>query len=296
MSKVIIIKGKGVLSDSRKINTNKLRRMYQRGFCRLTGENSPQKALRALFANNEKVGIKINTIAGKKLSTPPPVSLELAQFLHTGDIPKKNLVVWDRTNRELKTAGYNLNKHRKGIQIFGTDTQDVGYSERPISHLQIGSLFSNIQKNIISSSISLAILKDHGIAGVTAGMKNYFGSIHNPNKYHDNHCDPFVAELFDTSFIQRKHRLTILDALVVQYHLGPSFHSSWAEKLESLVFGLDPVATDRVGWNIIAKLRSQKNLPSLEEEGRVPSYLFTAQKMGLGEGDLNKIEIQEEEI
>lgn len=296
MSRVIIVKGKGVLSDSRKINQDKLRQMYQRGLCCLTKKNIPEKALRTLFGKNEKVGIKINTIAGKKLSTLPQVSLELAQVLHSGGIQQKNILIWDRTNRELKAAGYRLNKHGEGVHIFGTDTQDVGYAKTPLSHLQIGSLFSKIQRNIISSSISLAILKDHGIAGVTAGMKNYFGTIHNPNKYHDDHCDPFVAELFDTSFIQKKHRLTILDALVVQYHLGPSFHPHWAEKLETLVFGLDPVATDRVGWSIIEELRSQKKLPSLEKEGRIPSYLFTAQKMGLGKADLDKIEIQEEKV
>jgi uncharacterized protein (DUF362 family) len=165
-----------------------------------------------------------------------------------------------------------------------------------VSHLNIGSLFSSIQADQISSSISLAILKDHGLAGITAGMKNYFGAIHNPNKYHDTNCDPFVAEVFDTAVIKNKHVLTILDALTVQYHRGPSFHSRWADKKGMLIFSFDPVAADTAGWQIIEKLRAEKGLPSLEEEERVPKYLKTAENMGIGTAEIEKIRIEEEEV
>jgi uncharacterized protein (DUF362 family) len=127
-------------------------------------------------------------------------------------------------------------------------------------------------------------------------MKNYFGAIHNPNKYHDFNCDPFIAEVFDIGPVKQKHKLTILDCLVVQYHRGPSFHSQWAEKTGALVFSLDPVAADVVGWQIIEKLRSQKGLPSLQEEKREPLYLLTAEKMGLGRADRKEIRLIEEEI
>lgn len=296
MSEVFIVKGKGVVSNSREFNQKKLQKMYLHGFYLLTGKKVPQEAISALFSKNDKIGIKINTIAGKKLSTLPSVSFPLAYLFIQGGIKPKNIIIWDRTNRELKQAGYNLNINQEGIQIYATDTQDIGYSNQPVSHLNIGSLFSNIQKNIISSSISLAILKDHGMSGVTAGMKNYFGTIHNPNKYHDNNCDPYVAELFDIPLIKNKHRLSILDALIVQYHLGPSYHPSWAEKYEALIFSLDPVAADRAGWKLIEELRSKKGLPTLEEEGRRPSYLFTAQQMGLGQANLDNIQIKTVEV
>jgi uncharacterized protein (DUF362 family) len=204
--------------------------------------------------------------------------------------------VWDRTNRELKDAGYDLNWNRGGVRVFGTDTQGIGYNRNLTSHLNIGSLFSAIQSNLISSSISLAILKDHGLAGVTAGMKNYFGSVHNPNKYHDTNCDPYVAEVFDTPVIKKKHRLTILDGLIVQYHRGPSYHSRWAEKKGMLIFSFDPVAADTIGWKIVEELRAKKGLPSLREENREPKYLKTAEKMGLGKADFKRINVREVEV
>jgi len=131
---------------------------------------------------------------------------------------------------------------------------------------------------------------------VTGSLKNYFGAIHNPNKYHDSSCDPYIAELFETSPIRQKHRLTILDALRVQYHRGPSYHSRWLAAARKLIFSLDPVAADTVGWKLIEDLRAQNGLPSLKEEGREPGYLLTAEKLNLGQARLENIEIIEEEV
>ncbi|MCJ7679318.1 MAG: DUF362 domain-containing protein, partial [Candidatus Aminicenantes bacterium] len=140
-----------------------------------------------------------------------------------------------------------------------------------------------------------AILKDHGLAGITAGMKNYFGAVHNPNKYHDNNCDPYIPEVFSCSPIREKHRLTVIDALTVQFHRGPAYHARWAEPYGALLFGLDPVATDAVGFSIIEKLRKERGLPTLEEEKRAPVYLKTASRMGLGQADLSLISLIEED-
>jgi len=295
-STVVLIREKGVLTPDGGINQRKLSLMFKQGIQVLMGQQNQEESLRLLFKNNDRVGIKINTIGGKKLSTRPEVSYSLAKMLLEYGIQQRNIIIWDRTSRELRNAGYRLNLNRSGFKVFGTDTQRVGYGSKLVSHLNIGSLFSTIQSDMITASISLAILKDHGMAGVTAGMKNYFGAIHNPNKYHDFNCNPFVAELFETKPIKSKHKLTILDSLVVQYHRGPSYHAQWAGKYEALIFSLDPVAADFVGWQVIEKLRSKKGLPSLKEEKRDPIYLRTAEKMGLGKANSEEINIIEEEL
>ncbi|UCC38509.1 MAG: DUF362 domain-containing protein [Candidatus Aminicenantes bacterium] len=295
-SKVAVIRGKGVLVQGGDIHQKKLESMYNRGIQVLADQQNSADALSLLFKKNDRVGIKINTIAGRKLSSRPEVSFALANLLEKSGIYQRNIIIWDRTNRELNDAGYILSLNRSGFKVFGTDTEGVGYSDELVSHLNIGSLFSLIQSRIVTSSISLAVLKDHGMAGVTAGMKNYFGAIHNPNKYHDFSCNPFIAELFETNYIRKKHRLSILDSLIVQYHKGPSFHSRWAKKYEALIFSLDPVAADFVGWQLIEKFRSENGLPSLKEEKREPVYLKTAEKMGLGNARLGNIHLIEEEV
>ncbi|MCK7482371.1 MAG: DUF362 domain-containing protein [Candidatus Moduliflexus flocculans] len=256
----------------------------------------PGRRGRLLFRPEDRVGIKVNTIGGRALSTRPEVALSLAGWVAGGGLPEKNIVVWDRTTRELRDAGYVPGAGRAGVGILGTDADGVGYGPDLVSHLGVGSLFSRIQAGYVTASISLAVLKDHGLAGVTAGMKNYFGAIHNPNKYHDSGCDPYVAEVFDAPPVKSRHRLTVLDAMTVQFHRGPSYHAHWAAKFGSFVFGLDPVAVDSVGWTIVERLRAGAGLPTLEAEGRAPKYLATAVTMGLGRSDPAGIELVEETL
>jgi uncharacterized protein (DUF362 family) len=296
LSKVVLVKGKGVLNQNNAIDQRKLLHMYSKGLELLFNSKTPQEGLQKLFKRSDKVGIKINTIGGKKISTRPEVSLSLSNLLVGSGILERNLIIWDRTNRELREAGYRLSVSRNGLKVHGTDTQGIGYNPDLVTHLNIGSRFAKIQLNLVTASISLAILKDHGMAGVTAGMKNYFGAIHNPNKYHNTNCDPYVAELFETEPVKEKHKLSILDCLVVQYHKGPSYHARWAKKHETLIFGLDPVATDFAGWQVIEQLRSENGLPSLNEENREPKYLRTAEKIGLGNANLKNITLIQEEI
>lgn len=293
-SRVVLVRSRGLVPGD--VPSSTARRIYETGIKLLTGERAPEESLRRLFMPSDRVAVKVNTIGGKALSTHPDVALPLAAWLGEAVVRPRDVVVWDRTNRELKAAGYRLSSEGGGPRVFGTDTDGAGYGRELVIHRDIGSLFSSIQEEWATASISLAVLKDHGMAGVTAGLKNYFGAIHNPNKYHDGGCDPFVAHVFDASPVKAKHRLTILDALTVQFHRGPSFHPQWAERVGALVFGTDPVATDAVGWRLVEGLRKRKGLPSLAEENREPAYLATAEKLGLGTADASRIEIVEEEV
>ncbi len=294
-SKVVLVRVMNVLSADGAIDSRRLRRAFEIGLQTLTAAADIEDALEILFRPNEKIGIKINTIAGLPLSTRPETSLPLAELLLQSRLRPKSVVVWDRTNRELREAGYRLNLSLPGPRILGTDTDGFGYEEDLVSHKNIGSLFSKVLTRNVSSSISLAVLKDHGLAGVTAGMKNYFGAVHNPNKYHDSGCDPYVAELFDTPEIKSRHRLTVLDALLVQFHRGPSHHARWTERAQTLVFSRDPVAADSIGRQIIERARARAGLPSLKEEGREPLYLNTAETMGLGTARSDRIRLIESE-
>ena len=296
LSRVVIVRAPGLVSADGTVRGPLLERLYEKGLLLLTGAPDAREALASIFSPSDRVGIKINAIAGKRLTTPPEVSLPLAGLLVQAGIKARNVAVWDRTNRELKDAGYRLNAAGEAFRVMGTDAAGMGYGSDPLEHRSIGSRFSAIQTDFVSASISLAVLKDHGLAGLTAGMKNYFGAIHNPNKYHDDHCDPYVAELFDAPPIKDRHRLTILDALQVQYHKGPSFHAAWAERRETLVFSLDPVAADYVGWQIVESLRRAKGIPTLAEEERPPSYIKTAERLGLGRATPGDIQIIEDSI
>jgi len=285
-SRVVVVKSAGVWADAGGLDPGVVARLFSRGLALLAGEREDARAVAALFRPSDRVGIKVNTIGGRAISTRPEVAGALASWLARGGLEERSIVIWDRTTRELRDAGYAPAAGRSGLKVFGTDADGVGYGTGLVSHLNVGSLYSRILTELTTASISLAILKDHGMAGVTAGIKNYFGAIHNPNKYHDDRCDPFVAEVFDAPPVKARHRLTVIDALAVQFHKGPSYHARWAARPGALIFSLDPVAADAVGWRLIERLRTASG----------PGYLATAEKMGLGRSDASAIETIEETV
>ena len=295
-ARVVIIRSERALAANGLPDPVSMLRMFRKGLEILTGSNQAEEAVRHLFQPSENIGIKINTIGRRAISTYPETAVTLGLWLGKTLGHEDKIIIWDRTNEELKEAGYKLSRSAGSLRIMGTDSSGLGYASQPVINRNVASLFSRIQAELVDSAISLALLKDHGIAGITGGMKNYFGAIHNPNKYHDSNCDPYLADLFEIDLIRKKHRLTILDALRVQYHRGPSYHPQWNEKTNQLIFGFDPVAVDAVGWKLIENLRAKKGLPSLSEERREPTYLQTAENSGLGLAHFDNIEIIEEEV
>lgn len=293
--KVVIVRS-SFLFDGEEINVAVWRRLVERGLQILMDEKDTNSAIKGIFKSSDRVGIKINTISGKMLTTLPSCGVSFASLLISSGISPDNIFIWDRSNSELRKAGYTLNYSGKGVKILGTDTYGVSYDDELVEFKSIGSLFSKIQKDYINASVSLAILKDHGMTGITGVMKNYYGAVHNPNKYHDGRGDPYIADLFSCPIIKNKHRLAILDASKVQYHRGPGYNPRYCENYNSIFLSFDPVAIDYVGWRTIEDIRKKKGIKSLAEEGREPKWIYTAFKSNLGVSDPSQIKIIEEEI
>ena len=153
----------------------------------------------------------------------------------------------------------------------------------------IGSIYARLVTTRCTALVSFGVLKDHDLAGVSGGMKNWYGVIHNPNKYHDDNCDPFVADVVRHPHIRDKLRLTILDAGNAQYDGGPAARPSATWPLGLLAASRDPVAIEAWGWRTIDRERARRKLPSLEAAGRPPRWIGSAARYGLGEGDPGRI-------
>lgn len=266
------------------------RRILDQALMELTGRGSSENAWRKLFPPHHKVGIKLSCLPGKKLSSSQGLVFAIVDGLLSAGIKKKNIFIWERTNRELKQAGFTLS--RKGPNVFGTDDLfNGGYSTRIEYSGSVGTCFSRIME-MVDALISVPVLKDHDIAGVSIGLKNFYGAIYNPNKFHGNRCDPYVADLCNHPFIKNKLRLTVCDASRIQIHNGPAFYPRYAREYGGLLISTDPVALDRVGWQIIEDNRAEMNLKSLRASGREPSYIFRAGKLKLGNASLKNIELK----
>jgi len=252
------------------------------------GVDSPLEAWRQVARPAEVVGLKVNCLAGKGMSTSAALVEAVCERLQQAGIPRRNIIIWDRSNYDLESAGFRISESRDRIRCFGNDT--AGYEDELTVSGNAGSRLSKTLTRLCDAVINLPVLKDHGITGVTIALKNMFGAIHNPNKYHPNAGDPSVAEVYRMPPIPRKVRLTICDALAAQYEGGPSYMPQWAWACQSLLVSRDPVALDTVGWEIIERKRAEKGLKSLKAVRREPSYIAAAARMGLGVNDPKRIE------
>jgi len=241
-------------------------------------------------ARLDVVGIKVNTIAGRKLSPHPELVLLIAGWLQEAGVPARNILIWDRTDQELVKAGFTLNRSGSGVRIFGTNED---YDWKPREWGPNGSCFSKALVSEMTALINVGVLKDHELAGVAGGMKNWYGAIQNPNKCHEDGCHPYVAHLAAYPLIRDKLRLTVIDGITAQCNAGPAYSPRWAWPWQGLLASTDPVALDTVAMKVIEDRRKELNLPSLADEKRAPKWLAEAGKLGLGEADPTRIRVED---
>lgn len=289
-SRVVLVRSALAVTDSGDIDMDILHQMMETGLDALAGSNDHLNYLESIFDSGDVIGIKVNGLAGPAMSTRSEVVLTFSNLLKDAGRKPKNQIIWDRFDRELAALGFTVRTRGDGPLCFGTDHSGIGYSQSLVSKSSIGSLLSRILADYCDTIVNMPILKDHGIAGITCSMKNHYGSIHNPNKYHENAGDPYIADLNSLEQIKSKQRLIVADALKIQYHGGPAYHPQWATNFGGLLFGIDPVAVDSVGYGIIEDLRKNSGLKSLKGTKREPIYIKRAAEDGLGNNDPGDIE------
>ncbi len=258
-----------------------------RSMKRITGAPSAVSAWKSLFSGKETVGIKLSCLPGMPLSSGKGLVMAIVDGLRSAGVRGENIYIWERTGRELKGAGFKIS--HVGLNVVGSDYfSNAGYSESIVFSGSVGTCFSKIMERV-DAVISVPVLKDHDIAGVSIGMKNFYGAIYNPNKFHGNRCDPYVADLCNHPIIRDKLRLTVCDATRVQVNNGPAFYPKYAREYGGLLVSRDPVALDYTGWQIIEELRKEMGLKPLEAVDREPTYILSAAKLGLGRADAKHI-------
>ncbi len=289
MSRVVVVKHKAAVSE-RRLNVESYRRLLEIGLQKLAGQDETWIAVRQ-FLSDGPVGMKTNCLAGRPNSTPPALIEAVCGILRDAEFNDNELIIWERSSRELASAGFTLNASSRGVRCLGTDANGVGYDRSFQSSGEVNSLVSRILTDEVEVNINLPVLKDHSIAGLSAGMKNMYGAIHNPNKFHGGNCDPYCAHVNNLKTIRQKNRLTILDAVQVQYQGGPGYRAQYLAVYGGIVLSEDPVAVDRVGLEILERIRSRHQRSTLAEDGREVRYLKTAQDLKLGRADLSEIEL-----
>jgi len=297
--------------------------MIARSMLELTGEKKLKKAWRKFVSPGERIGLKINPVAGKMLSTSHEVVRSVIRQLEESGIDRSQITIWDRREFELTDAGFTAENY-PGIHITGTEQMDKDglyygkdgklygehmidkewfywadvegeYDEYTIPYMVNGgkySYFTRIITKDLDKIINIPILKNAG-ATVTLALKNLaFGSVSNTGRLHAQLWNETCAEVCAFAPLRDKVVLNIVDGLKGCFNGGPGANPQFFCNYHTILASTDPVAIDRIGYDIVL---AKRIVEGLQKEGtpRALDFMLQAQKLELGVADREKIDMRE---
>lgn len=296
--------------------------MLKTAMLSLTGEKNLKKAWRKIVSPKDIIGLKVNPVAGKLLTTSHAVTKSVIKQLEESGIPRKNIVIWDRREMQLHETGYTSENY-PGIKITGTECMDDKggfynnegklYSEERIDKNQYFyadlegthddytipymvnggkySYFTKICTEQVTKIINIPILKNAG-ATTTLALKNLaYGTITNTSRLHKIWHES-CAYVCAFPPVRDKVVLNIADGLIGCFDGGPSAKPQFICNYNMLIVGTDPVAVDRTGHDVIIAKRIEKGIQK-EDKKSASKFIDLAQDLKLGVGDRDKIELIE---
>jgi hypothetical protein len=145
-SRVVSVAARDMLSAGR-YNPDAVSRAFSAGLKELTGETKAVDAWGSLFSPQDVVGIKINCIGAPKISTSLASINAAIAGLKSAGVKDNNIIVWDRTDREVERAGLAINKGPTGVRAMGAATVSEavvpwveGYDRNVFISLEAGTL------------------------------------------------------------------------------------------------------------------------------------------------------------
>ena len=313
----------GSASTNGAINGNEVSEYVKKGMKTLTGKSDLKSAWSEFVKPDDVVGIKVNPIGGKLLSTKPEVVDEIIRGILSAGVPKEHIVIWDRRLFQLAEAGFTSERF-PGIKILGTemegpngefyDTEGKLWSRENIDReytpyfadiegkydketlpymINEGkySYFTKILTQMCTRIINVPILKNAG-AAVTICLKNLsYGSLSNTSRLH-RLWNESVAEPCAYPCLRDKVSLNIVDGLQACYDGGPGANPKFIWDANIMMFGTDPVAVDTIGYKYIIKERMERGVQQLEDKRR-RAFLEIAENLGLGTCQEEKIDLHE---
>jgi len=297
--------------------------MIARSMLELTGEKKLKKAWRKFVSPGDRIGLKVNPVAGKSLSTSHEVVRSVIAQLEESGIKRSQLTIWDRREFELTDAGFTPENY-PGIRIVGTEQMDKEglyygkdgklygehmidrdwyywadvegeYDEYTMPYMVNGgkySYFTKIVTRELDKIINIPILKNAGMT-VTLALKNLaFGSVSNTGRLHAKLWNETCAQVCAFAPLRDKVVLNIADGIKGCFNGGPGANPQFFCDYHTIITGSDPVAVDRIGYDIVLAKRIAEGLQKAGTPQAL-EFMLQAERLSLGVADREKIELRE---
>lgn len=296
--------------------------MIKKAMLELTGQKNLKKAWRMFVKPGERIGLKVNPVAGKLLSTSHAVTKSVIRQLLESGIRKEDIMIWDRRDMELKDVGYTAENY-PGIKIAGTELQDDQgafydkegklygennidkewfywadvegeYDSETMPYMINGgkySYFTKIVTRDLDKIINIPILKNAGNS-ITNAMKNLaFGCISNTGRLHAQLWNETCAEVCAFAPIRDKVVLNICDGLRGCFNGGPAANPQFICDFNSILVATDAVALDRIGYDIVVEKRIAEGIQKTATPEKL-KFLAMSSDLGLGISDKERIDLK----
>ena len=293
-SKVVVARDAALHGSDGKLDEKRVQALLDRAIATYTGHDKPVEAWKRIVPVGKVIGLKVNGLGGKGISTHAPLIMAVCERLQQAGVKPGEIIVWDRGARDLQACGLTISTDPSRIRVYGNDV--AGYEVQGVAFGSAANVkLAKILTRECAMVINLPVLKDHELAGVTFSMKNMYGVVEKPFELHAGGCNPSVADLNCIPAIREKVRFTIGDAMSSVYNGGPGFKPEFLWQPNALIVGEDRVAVDHTAWQMIERKRAEVGMPTLESAKRPPRYIATAadQTHNLGVNDPQRIHLME---
>ncbi|MFQ6097919.1 MAG: DUF362 domain-containing protein [Armatimonadota bacterium] len=293
-SDVVIVRNAG-MCGRRANDFEKIQAAVDRALCELTGKATRAEAWAEIVKPEDVVLLKVNASAGRTLTTAPEVVDAVLVGITEAGVPQTNIIVADKTDRQLIAAGYAIRKGREEYRCMGLEE----YEERAQKVGPVVTRFARTYTDEMTVLINMPVLKTScgapNAPGVTLALKNNFGAISNPSTFHHTRLDPYIAAVNSAPVIKDKTRLVLCDALRPLIDGGPNDNPRARVTYDGVIAAFDPVAHDRVGWQVLEELR-EKAVGRAMPVYPAPVHIQTAgARFGLGnhvDAQINRREVR----
>jgi hypothetical protein len=150
---------------------------------------------------------------------------------------------------------------------------------------------SNVLTRVVTKVINVPVLSDNYYCGLSGALFNM--TIQNLDNWRrliqdPISGDPSIPEAYADPRIGDKVVFQVMDGLIALYAGAPFGDANYAVHYGTLYASKDPVAMDAVALQQIDQWRIRAQM---EPAAKGAKYLQTALTYGLGNADLNKIEV-----
>lgn len=292
----------------------------------LTGETDLKRAWLQFVGPDDVVGIKVNPIGGRLLSTSHAITKSIIKQLEEAGISRSKLVIWDRREESLEDADFTAANY-PGISFMATECYDKDksyispegrfYSEDRIDKNQFffadvegeydaytlpymvnggkNSYFTKICTEQVTKIINVPVLKNAG-ASVTVCLKNLaYGSVTNTGRLHKDLWHETCAYVCAFPPLRDKVVLNIVDGMLGCFEGGPAANPQYICQYKTVLAGTDPVAVDRICYDIVMAKRIAEGVQA-EERKAGRRFMELAEELKLGVAEREKINLLELKI